>query len=119
MKGECQLCGSMEPQKKPSYKTKKALDDAKVIKENMENLDKQLEGTQMTLEIKSLSLMQEILNEARIERDMDWNYFPVRKILPNMNLYAIGARLEFDKSITYITCDMECTPQSIKIVSVK
>ena len=32
-----------EKPKRPSSKTKKALDDAKVIRENMENLDKQLE----------------------------------------------------------------------------
>lgn len=105
--------------KNPSAKTKKALDNAKVIKDSMYTLDKQLEDTQMTPEIKDLSEMQETLNLARIERNMDWNYFPVRKILPNANLYAIGARLEFDKSITYITCDQDCSPQSIKIVSVK
>lgn len=38
-----QIADAIKPAKRPSNKTKKALDNAKVIRENMENLDKQLE----------------------------------------------------------------------------
>lgn len=73
----------------------------------------------MNDKMKALQEMQANLNSAREEYNFDWNYFPVREIWYGLGLYAIGARLEFDGSITYISCDEDCTPDSIKIVSMK
>jgi hypothetical protein len=51
--------------------------------------------------------------------DFEWNHFPVREIFPESGLYAIGAKLELDKSITYLTCNKFGDVSSIRVKSIK
>jgi hypothetical protein len=45
----------------------------------------------------------------------EWNYFPIREIIPKSGLYAIGCLINDDKSITYLTCNQQGDLSSIKV----
>lgn len=46
---------------------------------------------------------------------LDWNYFPVREVFPNSEIYALGARFTKGGGMEYITCDKEVSASSIKV----
>lgn len=50
--------------------------------------------------------------------EFEWNYFPVREIIPKSGMYAIGAKIELDKSITYLTCNEFADVDSIRVKSI-
>lgn len=52
-------------------------------------------------------------------KEFEWNFFPVREVMVRSGLYAIGAKLELDKSITYLSCNEFGDMSSLRMVSVK